>query len=307
LLAKNPDDRCQRPEELAQWLSPWCAGADLAGLVLSTGVTPPAISDNPSTDPTAACGEARLRTRREWLKIGVAAMPLAAVAGYMWWPDSTNAPMLRTDDWRDLWPVPSAEPLISLSDDVQWERLAGHEPAVQVSNAEHWLLELGAPLRGRFQLRCWIESLAPQSVGGIFLRYQRARARETMHHAFVALEWSAPEEGRPHRFYWRQYDIVESGGQWSVDPRLWADCQISVPVTGQANHELLVRCGRAGIPELQWDQHSLFDAQWNVTSLGRIVAQTREEKLPELFRGRLGFYVAQGSFRLSKPQLKYEN
>lgn len=57
LLEKNPADRYATPDEVAEALAPYCAGANLAGLLASAGLQPPAGEEHKSdTRPHVSAG-----------------------------------------------------------------------------------------------------------------------------------------------------------------------------------------------------------------------------------------------------------
>jgi len=91
LLARNPDERYATPQELAEALAPWTAGANLAGLLAAARNVEPqlpiadsSISDH-GTPPFAASRE----TLRERIALPASPKPLAAST-----PDASPQPSL---------------------------------------------------------------------------------------------------------------------------------------------------------------------------------------------------------------------
>lgn len=115
----------------------------------------------------------------------------------------------------------------------------------------------------------------------------------------------APAAGEM-RFRWKQYEVFESDGKWTVDEQHWAESWVASVGTSDAFHEVTLISGVSGIPDVQWDRPEPLNGIWTVSPAGRLVSQTREERLPEVFNGSLGVYVARGKMEFERPELMYE-
>jgi hypothetical protein len=331
LLAKDPDDRPATAAEVAASLSGWSVASDLPGWMVRFGAMGPLGREMPHAEsvtvplatpradlsvcsvpaplvadveltrsPRGAAGSTSggRTTRRGWL-LGAAG---ACAAGWLGMASFRRGLPVRSE-WRGLSPSSHAwsSPEATLPD-VDWNFDAPTQ-TLRATGEEPLLVHLGRPLRAPFALRVELFLDRADAGGGFFFQW---RPGEEGRGAFFQSVELRPrlDFSAPLRLLWSGWEAHAEAGGFDLQRTPWAEVEVA-PVPSGSGCSLVVRLGRQGFPEIEFNQQRLDENRWSYASEARQRQALATERLALAARGRLGVIHTAGTIRYRRPELAY--
>jgi serine/threonine protein kinase len=327
LLSKDPGARPATAAEVAASLSAWSVASDLPGwmarFALSgpqeqavpcvEAVTVPLATPAASAPPVPLSADLELpvpsslmagsssgsdTTRRGWL-LGAAG---ACAAGWLG-IDALRRGLPVRSEWRGLSPSqPEWSSSAANSQVVDWKFDAPTQ-TLRVTGEETVLVHLGRPLRAPFALRVELLLDRPGAGGGFFFQWRSAAEGRGALFQSVELR-PRVDVSAPLRLLWSGWEAQPEQGRFDLQRTPWAEVEVP-PVPSGLGCSLVVRLGRQGFPEVEFNQQRLDENRWSYASEARQRQALAKERLAVAARGRLGVIHAAGTIHYRCPELAY--
>ncbi len=248
-------------------------------------------------------------TTRRWTRRGLliataASVPLATLS---WRFFPKRSPQLQLSTWRPLQPdaavsfTPldgSDEPITDKTVEVLADR------SVRINAVGDTLIPLGQPVQGQFALDVVFTTKPSFERLGLFFKYRPRKDESSVAHPFQVIEL-APAETAGYRLLWSYYCFFEqSDGTYRRETTSWAETPIDFAPQG-AGGQLQVTLGKAGFPEVLWNNRLLSQAHWTLSWRARLMSQQTDEELKHAYLGRLGIFARSSSAVFTRLQLRY--
>jgi serine/threonine protein kinase len=290
LMAKSPEGRPPRAEQVADELKQFTGGAELTALAQRLF---PGEAHSRSGLHSNIRPKGRWVTRRNILAAGALSFGAAMLLPQL----IRRRTGIAVNQWRPV--EPSKPKLLAIPGALGAELTERAPSEFELNSPGLAYIHLGKPLRGTFRIHTKIQRESwTRGDAGLFLRLRLEHPAPDSEFSFQTLQIRS-EDGQ-FSLVWLAHWVPPS----DAEPVPLAAANIQ-PITAKRAVRLDVAVGRVGFPEVWINDHAYPKTSWKVTREGRDFSVINQEQLKVAFAGRIGLFHEGGRTVFGPSRLMY--